>query len=105
RFWEPEFDGSDLNLAGWTGKLTGKPTMTVGSIGLDGEFIAAFGGASSNPEPGKIDELVQRFENGEFDMAAVGRALIVDPEWVNKVRDGRFDELLPFAATALGELA
>jgi len=105
RFWEPEFEGSDLNLAGWTGKVTGKPTMTVGSIGLDGEFIAAFGGASSKPEPGKIDELVQRFENGDFDMAAVGRALIVDPEWVNKVRDGRFDELLPFAATALGELA
>ncbi|MBT9532161.1 MAG: NADH:flavin oxidoreductase, partial [Pseudomonas sp.] len=38
RFWEPEFDGSDLNLAGWTRKLTGKPTITVGSVGLDGEF-------------------------------------------------------------------
>ncbi len=24
RFWEPEFEGSDLNLAGWTKKLTGK---------------------------------------------------------------------------------
>ncbi len=24
RFWEPEFEGSRLNLAGWTRKLTGK---------------------------------------------------------------------------------
>ena len=24
RFWEPEFEGSDLNLAGWTKKLTAK---------------------------------------------------------------------------------
>ncbi|WP_455906392.1 oxidoreductase, partial [Metapseudomonas otitidis] len=39
RFWEPEFEGSDLNLAGWTRKLTGKPTITVGSVGLDGEFL------------------------------------------------------------------
>ena len=29
RFWEPEFAGSDLNLAGWTKKITGKPTITA----------------------------------------------------------------------------
>ncbi len=46
RFWEPEFpelDGDDgLNFAGWAKKLTGKPTITVGSVGLSGEFIAGF---------------------------------------------------------------
>jgi 2,4-dienoyl-CoA reductase-like NADH-dependent reductase (Old Yellow Enzyme family) len=51
RFWEPEFEGSDLNFAGWTKKLTGKPTITVGSVGLDGEFIAAFGARGRNPPP------------------------------------------------------
>ena len=39
RFWEPEFAGSDLNLAGWTKKLTGKPVITVGSVGLNASFI------------------------------------------------------------------
>src|ERR1700691_3161898 len=36
RFWEPEFPdtGSDLNLAGWTKKISGVPTITVGSVGL-----------------------------------------------------------------------
>jgi hypothetical protein len=27
RFWEPEFERSDLNLAGWVKKLTGKLTI------------------------------------------------------------------------------
>ncbi|MET0379586.1 MAG: hypothetical protein ABW049_11400, partial [Spongiibacteraceae bacterium] len=35
RFWEPEFGDSKLNVAGWTKKITGKPTMTVGSLGLE----------------------------------------------------------------------
>jgi 2,4-dienoyl-CoA reductase-like NADH-dependent reductase (Old Yellow Enzyme family) len=30
-FWEPEFEGSDLNFAGWAKKVTGVPTITVGS--------------------------------------------------------------------------
>jgi hypothetical protein len=37
RFWEPIYSGSDLNLTGWVKKITGEPTMTVGSIGLVGE--------------------------------------------------------------------
>ena len=34
RYWEGEF-GTEANLATWTKKLTGKPTITVGSITLD----------------------------------------------------------------------
>ncbi|MBV8971889.1 MAG: 12-oxophytodienoate reductase, partial [Sphingomonadaceae bacterium] len=53
RFWEaeyPEIDGAEgLNFAGWTKKLTGKTTITVGSVGLSGEFVAAFGGEASKP--------------------------------------------------------
>ena len=38
RFWEPEFADSDMNIAGWAKKITGKPTITVGSIGIDREL-------------------------------------------------------------------
>ena len=76
RFWEPEFEGSDLNFAGWAKKLTGKPTITVGSVGLDGDFISAFGGKSS--APASLDESEARLERGEFDLVAVGRALLTD---------------------------
>ncbi|WP_294768516.1 NADH:flavin oxidoreductase [uncultured Rhodoferax sp.] len=102
RFWEPEFDGSDLNFAGWAKKLTGRPTITVGSVGLSGEFIAAFGGESS--KPASLDELLRRFDRGDFDLVAVGRALISDPDWALKVRDGRMDELSDFSPAALASL-
>jgi len=102
RFWESEFEGSDLNFAGWAKKLTGKPTITVGSVGLSGEFIAAFGGESS--QPASLDELLRRFDRGDFDLVAVGRALISDPQWVQKIRDGRQSELLDFSPASLGTL-
>ena len=102
RFWEPEFEGSDLNFAGWTKKLTGSPTITVGSVGLSGEFIAAFGGEGS--QPASIDGLLERLERGEFDLVGVGRALLQDPEWVLKIRDGRTDELKAFEREAMSTL-
>lgn len=102
RFWEPEFEGSDLNFAGWAKKLTGKPTITVGSVGLSGEFIAAFAGEGS--EPASLDALLERMERDEFDLVAVGRALLQDPEWVAKVRDGRSGDLRAFERAALATL-
>lgn len=102
RFWEPEFEGSDLNFAGWAKKLIGKPTITVGSVGLTGEFIAAFGGESS--KPASLDELMRRLDRGDFDLVAVGRALINDPQWVQKIRDARHDDLLDFSPASLATL-
>jgi len=60
RFWETEFTGSDLNFAGWAKKLTGKPAITVGSVGLSGDFLAAFKGEASTPS--SLDELLRRFD-------------------------------------------
>ncbi len=94
RFWLPEFEGSDLNFAGWAKKLVGVPTISVGSVGLDGEFLGAFRGQGSEVAP--IDGLTKRMENDEFDMIAVGRAILSDPEWVLKIKEGRTNELHPF---------
>ncbi len=106
RFWEPEFAGSELNLAGWTRQLTGKPTITVGSIGLDGsEFTSFLSNTDEIAQPASLEGLLTRFEAEEFDLVAVGRALLVDPEWAAKVRDGRQDEILPFSRNALGSLS
>ncbi|MCK7622356.1 NADH:flavin oxidoreductase [Streptomyces sp. RS10V-4] len=103
RYWLPEFDDSDLNLAGWTKKLTGKPAITVGSVGLDGDFLSAFKGEGSPVR--SIDNLLDRLERDEFDLVAVGRALLQDPEWAAKVLGGRFDELKPYDAAALRTLS
>ena len=102
RFWEPEFEGSDLNFAGWAKKVTGVPTITVGSVGLSGEFIAGFAGEAS--QPASLDELEKRLERGDFDLVGVGRALLQDPEWVVKVRDGRTEELKSFDRSVMATL-
>ena len=105
RFWEPEFDGSPLNLAGWTRKITGKPCITVGSVGLDGEFLEFMVKTDKVAETANIDGLLERLGQNEFDLVAVGRALIVDPQWADKVREGRFSDILPFSREALKTLA
>ncbi|MFF3003830.1 NADH:flavin oxidoreductase [Kitasatospora sp. NPDC057940] len=103
RYWVPEFDGSDLNLAGWTKKLTGRPAITVGSVGLDGDFVGAFRGEGSPIQA--IDNLLDRLERDEFDLVAVGRALLQDPQWAAKVLSGRHSELRPYDADALRTLS
>ncbi|GGV69528.1 MULTISPECIES: NADH:flavin oxidoreductase [Streptomyces] len=102
RYWLPEFDGSDLNLAGWAKKLTGKQVITVGSVGLDGEFTDSFKGEGAPVK--NIDNLLDRLEADEFDMVAVGRALLQDPEWAAKVLQGRFAELKPYDAESVKTL-
>jgi len=102
RFWEPEFEGSDLNFAGWAKKITGKATISVGSVGLDGDFFGAFAGQSS--QPSSLDELVRRMDRGDFDLVAVGRPLLSDPQWVEKIKNNRTDELKGFTKDALAEL-
>lgn len=106
RFWEPEFpevDGENgLNFAGWAKKLTGAPTISVGSVGLDGDAMSAFRGESS--KPAGLEALVRRLEREEFDLIAVGRSLLADPQWVVKVRSGDTSELKGFSPANLGEL-
>jgi 2,4-dienoyl-CoA reductase-like NADH-dependent reductase (Old Yellow Enzyme family) len=105
RFWEPEFpeiDGKEgLNFAGWAKKLTGATTISVGSVGLSGDVMSAFAGEAS--EALSIDPLLERMARGEFDLIAVGRALIVEPAWAMKIRDGH-GTLKGFDASALGTL-
>jgi len=106
RFWEPEFaeiDGAHgLNFAGWAKKLTGATTISVGSVGLSGDFMAAFAGETSTPVG--LDNLVERMQRGEFDLIAVGRALLSDPLWLTKVRMGHREHLKEFTAAAMAEL-
>ncbi|MFT4824029.1 MAG: 2,4-dienoyl-CoA reductase-like NADH-dependent reductase (Old Yellow Enzyme family) [Halioglobus sp.] len=105
RFWEPEFEGSDLNLAGWVRKITGKPAITVGSVGLDADFIPVPGEATfREAEPASLDELERRMQAQEFDLVAVGRAMIANPDWANLVSEDRMGDLRPFRKEDLAAL-
>ncbi len=107
RFWEPEFpdmDGEEgLNFAGWAKKLTGAKTISVGSVGLSGDMLSAFMGETSTPST--LEKLVQRLEREEFDLIAVGRALLSDPDWTKKIRDRDSAGLKSFSAADMATLS
>lgn len=95
RFWEPAFPDRDphLNLAGWARRLAGVPVITVGGIGLEPEAYAGDG-------PASLAALGRRAAAGEFDLVALGRVLMGDPEWIAKSAAGRFRDLIPFPGDA-----
>jgi 2,4-dienoyl-CoA reductase-like NADH-dependent reductase (Old Yellow Enzyme family) len=83
--------------------VTGRAVITVGSVGLSGEYRANWGGEVSRPA--SLDALIERLERGEFDLVAVGRALLNDAEWLHKMATGRFDALKPFTIDVLNRYA
>jgi 2,4-dienoyl-CoA reductase-like NADH-dependent reductase (Old Yellow Enzyme family) len=106
RFWLGEWDGDGRNLAGWTKAVSGLPTITVGSVGLDTDVMTVF---MEGVDPGArvaeaIDDLEQRLAAGEFDLVAVGRALIGDPDFVRKVEQRDFAAIRTFTRADLGKL-
>jgi 2,4-dienoyl-CoA reductase-like NADH-dependent reductase (Old Yellow Enzyme family) len=109
RFWEAEFADSELNLAGWTRKLTGKPTISVGSVLLDADFKNAIepskgGAAAGNVTSERLSQLLGMMERDEFDLIAIGRALIANPQLPRKLREGTLDGLTAFSKETLETL-
>jgi len=100
-FSKPAFDGSDTTLAGWTRKLSGKPSMAVGGVGLSKDLMSSFAGGTVTVN--NLDQVTAHFERGEFDLLAVGRSLLVDPQWALKARKN--EPFLPFGLEAYGQLS
>ena len=97
RFWESEFEGSDENLAYWTKKISNIPTIGVGSVGLDSDFIDMTAPAT----PTSIDKAIDDIKKQKYDLIAVGRALLSDYEWVVKMKEGRLNDVIPYTKDAL----
>ena len=105
RFWEAEWDGDGRNLAGWT-RTSGLPVITVGSVGLDNDVMDVFmKGVDPGPRVGAaLGELAAGIAAGHYDMVAVGRALIGDPDFVAKVAAGNHAAIRTFRRDDLGKL-
>ncbi|MDB5702744.1 MAG: 12-oxophytodienoate reductase [Sphingomonadales bacterium] len=99
-FSAPAFEGSEMGLAGWAKKLTGKASMTVGGVGLSKDLQSSF--VEETHAVNNLAAVMERFERGEFDLVAVGRALLMDPQWVRKARSG--EAFLPFRLSAYASL-
>lgn len=104
RYWEPAFEGDPRTLATWVRDLSGRPVITVGSVTL-GVDLKAPGGRSYAPaEPAQIADLEAGLAAGRFDLVAVGRALLANPDWPRLVAEGRLSALRPFEKRWLDEL-
>ncbi|WP_027780424.1 NADH:flavin oxidoreductase [Paraburkholderia caledonica] len=103
-YWQPAFPEVDphLNLAGWAKKVTGVTAITVGSVGLGSDVYDSFAG--NGARTASLDDLLTRLARGEFDLVAVGRALLQDPGWLEKIRQGRVDDIEDFSPTAFSTL-
>lgn len=88
RFWQPAYDGSPLNLAGWAKKLTGLPVIAVGSVGLSLSASDTLRNIGEEAAADNLALLIERLDSGEFDMIAIGRSLLGDPDFVAKLRSG-----------------
>ena len=100
RFWESEFEGSEENLAYWTKKISNIPTIGVGSVGLDSDFIDM----TAPSKPASIDKAIDDISKEKYDLLAVGRALLSDYEWVLKMKEGRLKDVIPYSKEALLKL-
>ena len=72
--------------------------MSVGSVGLEkANWDVAQLAPLTDSRSASLAPLIERLEREEFDLVAVGRALIPNPDWANLVRRGAWDAIRPYA--------
>ena len=77
----------------------------MGSVGLDTDFVSMrIKGETAKGSEKTVHDLLDRLARDEFDLVAVGRALLADPAWVSKVIENRFDDIQTFAMKCLDTL-
>lgn len=105
RFWDPAFADDPRPLAAWVRELSGRPVMTVGSVTLGTDLKAPTGRSYAAVDLGQIAVLEEGLRAGRFDLVAIGRALLANPDWVRLVEEGRPEELRAFERRYIEELA
>lgn len=105
----PAFAAGGPSLAGWVRKLTGKPTMTLGSLGVARPFREDEAADPTLAMPGMdfapVAAAAAMVAAQECDLVGVGRALLADPDWAAKVREGAFAGIRAPDLQSLMELA
>ena len=67
-------------------RVTGKLSMAVGGIGIN---QGMYDRDKATAVVSDFTPLLDRFHAGEFDLAAIGRAMIGDSSWAEKFRAGQ----------------
>lgn len=95
-------DPAGHSLAWHARQLSGLPVSAAGGITYSTSVGESLMGAESQlADP---IEAVQALADGTADLIAVGRAMVANPDWGDKVRNERWRELVPFTREMLGTL-
>ena len=100
RFWDAAFEGSNRTLSGWAKDVTGLPSISVGSVGLALDMRDQ-GLLADIPIGGSLDRLEQAFVNDEFDLIGLGRAILANADWPNRIHAGEREGFSPWTAGTL----
>ena len=98
KFATPAFPGSELSLAAWTQKLTGKPTMAVGGVGLAQDLQSSMGQSSEVAD--NLPQARAMVERGEVALIGIGRSLLTNADFGTRVKNGM--PLQPYDAATYG---
>jgi 2,4-dienoyl-CoA reductase-like NADH-dependent reductase (Old Yellow Enzyme family) len=74
----PGRSGSDASLAGWVKTFTGAPVIAAGDLVLDLAITRTLiGGRARLPDTDRrVEDLVRRFQRGDFDLVSIRRSVI-----------------------------
>lgn len=100
RYWLPGFDGDRRSLAGWTRSITGLPVIALGSVGVSSPYRES----EATVPTMSLAPLLELLERGEFDLVALGRAVLSEPEWPTKLRENRLGEIRAYDKAHEAEL-
>ena len=80
--------------------------IAVGSVGLAQQHETRRLRTRDNmgSEIAGLERLLECLERDDFDVVAVGRGMIADPQWAEKVRNGRTENLNPLSPDMLEDL-
>jgi len=104
RYWQPEFPDSPFTLAGWTKAVTGKPAIIVGSVGLDRDLTSAGFAVGASALVADLGKLPGMLCQEQFDLVAVGRAMIANADWCHLVQGGKWRHATPYSSDLLQRL-
>lgn len=104
RFWEPAFAGNPTTLAAWTRKLSGIPSIAVGSVGLSNDLKSPEGRQRAEVDFQSLERLADQMAAGDFDCIAIGRAFLAAADWPRYVQHNRLQDLPAFSHKVLETL-
>lgn len=97
-----EADPAGHGLAWHVRQASGLPVSAAGGVTYSTTIGESLMGADSQiADPAQAAGLLT---GGDADLIAVGRAMVANPDWVAKVRAGRWQELAPFRRELLATL-